>query len=372
MCVAIRVGMFLMAAAILTMSGCHGMHSGIDGSFEQALVIAHRGASGYRPEHTLAAYQLAAEQGADFIEPDLVVTADGVLIARHDTLLAAVALNDDGAILLNGQSPQLLWATTDVASHEQFADRLTIKSVNGKLIAGWFVEDFTFAEIQQLRARERMADIRPKNRRYDDLYRVPSFVEILTLVAQLEKAGTVVGLYPETKYPSYFLHSGRKMDGSPIAMDTSALLVQALQQADFTNPERVFIQSFESTNLIDLAQRILPTAGIRLPLVQLVGARQLSDGAQLELEEVATYASGIGVHKRMLLEVAPDLVQRASTAGLFIHVYTLRAEADFVHPRFAEAGVEAELEALLALGVSGVFADQPDIARRVVDRRSLN
>ena len=152
------------------------------------LIIAHRGASGERPEHTLASYERAIDQGADYIEPDLVLTRDGVLVARHE--------NEIGG-------------TTDVADHPEFADRKTTKTIDGIAMTGWFTEDFTLAELRTLRARERLPDLRPANVRFNDLYLIPTFEEILKLVRAKEaEQHRRIGLYPETKHPSYFAGIG--------------------------------------------------------------------------------------------------------------------------------------------------------------------
>src|SRR5919109_1744639 len=150
------------------------------------LVIGHRGASGYRPEHTLASYRLAIEMGADYIEPDLVSTKDHVLVARHENNIAE---------------------TTDVASHPEFADRQTTKTIDGAAVTGWFTEDFTLAELRTLRAKERLSELRPLNTAFDGLYRVPTFQEVVDLA---KRAG--VGIYPETKLPTYFDSIGLSLE----------------------------------------------------------------------------------------------------------------------------------------------------------------
>ncbi len=232
----------------------------------EPLVIAHRGASGYRPEHTRTAYRLAIAQGADFIEPDLVLSRDGVLVVRHDNELARVELDADGGIVRDASGqPVVTSATTDVATRPRFADRLTTKIVDGVQVGGWFVEDFTLRELKALFARERLPAIRPKNRRFKH-QRILTFRQVVRLA---KRRG--VGIYPETKHPTYMLHEGRHLDGEPIATDTSQLLIDALLDEGFTDPDRIFIQSFEVANLLDLKRRILPAAGLDLPLVQLIG-----------------------------------------------------------------------------------------------------
>ncbi len=222
-----RIGLFLLMS-LLPLSVVQA----------EPLLIAHRGASGERPEHTLAAYERAIDQGADFIEPDLVLTKDGVLVARHE--------NEIGG-------------TTDVADHPEFADRKTTKVIDGVEMAGWFTEDFTLAELRTLRARERLPDLRPANKRFDTLYQIPTFEEILKLVRAKEaESRRRIGLYPETKHPSYF---------AGIGLAHQAPLLDLLNRYGYmTEADPVFIQSFEVGNLKALR------AATRLRLIQLVDA----------------------------------------------------------------------------------------------------
>ncbi len=369
------------------------------------IVIGHRGASGYRPEHTLAAYKLAIRQGADFIEPDLVATKDGVLIARHENEISG---------------------TTDVADHPEFADRRTTKSVDGVPLTGWFTEDFTLAEIKTLRAKERIPQIRPRNARYDGRYQIPTFAEVIALARREGHRGRRVGIYPETKHPTYFAKEGARLDGAPIATSLGARLVETLVAEGFTDPERVFIQSFEFENLIELKDQIMPAAGVSLPLVQLYddihearpydmlynvgigadlaaiygGLNDAVDGGitaettygALVTQGVldwmkANYAGGIGPWKVNLLpRVAIDpkedadgdgradlgtrntgnvhpMLARALRAGLLVHPYTLRAEEVFLtqSPNGIAQSVIGEAVQLYGLGVQGFFIDQPDL-----------
>jgi glycerophosphoryl diester phosphodiesterase len=202
------------------------------------IVIGHRGASGYRPEHTLASYRLAIRLGADFVEPDLVSTKDGVLVARHE--------NEIGG-------------TTDVAEHPEFADRKTTKTIDGRSVTGWFTEDFTLAELKTLHAKERLPLVRPDNTRYDGRFEVPTLDEVLSLVRQEERrTGRRIGVYPETKHPSYFDDLGLSLEEPLVA----TLRRHGLDRAG----SGVFIQSFETANLRELA-------GVtRVPLVQLIDA----------------------------------------------------------------------------------------------------
>lgn len=273
------------------------------------LVIAHRGASGYRPEHTLASYRLAIALGADYVEPDLVSTADGVLVARHEVEIGG---------------------TTDVATRREFADRLTTKVVDGRELSGWFVEDFTLAELKTLRAVERLPRLRPRNTRYDGRYEVPTFDEILTLVEEESaRLGRAIGVYPETKHPSYFAAVGLSLEEP---------LLAALAGRDLP----AFVQSFEPGNLRWLRPRT------SLPLVQLVSATGRVDLVTgTGLRRVAEYADAVGVEKEL---VSPGLVADAHDAGLQVHVWTLRDETDSIE----------DTQALVGAGVDGLFTDHPD------------
>jgi glycerophosphoryl diester phosphodiesterase len=322
------------------------------------LVIAHRGASGYLPEHTLAAYWLAIEQGADYIEPDLVSTADGVLVARHENALAV--LNLDGS---------LREATTDVMDHPAFAGRCRTQPIDGVPVTGWFTEDFTLAELKTLRARERLPSLRPANARFDGMFEVPTLAEIVTLLRRAnEGRARPVGLYPETKHPSHFRALGLPLE--PALLDG----LQGLAAP-------VFLQSFEVGNLQALAGR---TAHPRIQLCELGGhpwddptpyAEMLSPAG---LAHIATYAQGIGVHAEWVLprrdgrlQPATRLVAEAHAAGLQVHVWTVRAENHFLpldHRRgddpAALGDVAGYLQRLQAAGIDGCFADQAFLARR--------
>ena len=278
------------------------------------IVIAHRGASAHRPEHTLAAYELAIELGADFIEPDVVATRDGVLVARHENEISG---------------------TTDVASHRELADRRAVKVVDGRTKEGWFTEDLTLAELRTLRARERLPELR--GTALDGRFEVPTLEEVVALA---ERAG--VGVYPETKHPTYFAGLGLALEPP---------LLAALE--GFSGP--VFIQSFEAGNLRALRGRT------DHPLVRLTA------GAAPDVAEIAGYADAIGPHKDQVIPRAEDgrlgeptsLVAHAHAAGLLVHPWTFRPE-----PEFLPAGMSGseELDRFLALGVDGVFADDPGAA----------
>jgi glycerophosphoryl diester phosphodiesterase len=302
------------------------------------IVIAHRGASGSRPEHTLAAYELAIDQGADFIEPDVVPTKDDVLVARHENAISE---------------------TTDVAGHPEFAARRTTKTIDGRQITDWFVEDFTLAELKTLRVKERLPQLRPANTAYDGRFEIPTLAEIIALAKRRS-----VGIYPETKHPTYFASIGHSTD---------ALLVAGLHAAGWDTADApVFIQSFEVTN-----RRRLHTM-TRVRLIQLTdGQGGPADGAAPSyaamltpagLKQVATYAYGIGPNKAQLWtgEVASPLVADAHAAGLRVHPWTYRAENIFVPERFrvgidpaGHGDVKAEITAALAQGIDGFFTDFP-------------
>ncbi|MEZ4239968.1 MAG: glycerophosphodiester phosphodiesterase family protein [Myxococcota bacterium] len=289
----------------------------------QPLVLGHRGAPGYLPDHTLEGYTLAIAQGADYIEPDLVSTADGVLVARHENELSQ---------------------TTDVA--ERFPDRRAEREVDGQHIEGWFVEDLTLAELRTLRARQPMPQ-RPHD--HDGQYLVPTFDEVLDLaVAKSAELGRPIGVYPETKHPTYFRERGLPLEPPMLA----SLRAHGLDRRDAP----VFVQSFEAGNLRALR------AETELRLVQLV-----DDGADLSpaaLAEIATYADAVGVPKSAVLDpagVPTALVHDAHRAGLLVHVYTFRADPQYL-PDWAAGDFASELHRYYDAGVDGVFSDFPDRA----------
>ena len=312
------------------------------------LIVAHRGASGERPEHTLAAYERAIDAGAHFIEPDLVVTKDLVLVARHENELSD---------------------TTDVATREEFAERNRTKEIDGQLVAGWFAEDFTLAELRTLRAKERLPGLRPGNARYDGLYQVPTFDEIVSLVKAKEaERGHRVGLYPELKHPAFLLEQG---------IDSVDLLVAALKKHGLDGAAApLFIQSFE----IGVLQRLDRLVDARL--VQLIAA----DGGPADepgmtfaemrtpsgLARIAEYADAIGAEAQLVVGAdgrPTGLVEAAGAAGLKVHAWTLRKENAFLPPplrRGAAEGATGDYAAawglLAAAGVEAVFTDDPALA----------
>ncbi|MFB9386560.1 glycerophosphodiester phosphodiesterase [Pseudonocardia petroleophila] len=335
-----------------------------EGETARVVVIGHRGASGYRPEHTLASYELAARMGADFIEPDLVTTADGVLVARHEPEIGG---------------------TTDVADHPEFADRRTTKTIDGAEYTGWFTEDFTLAELRTLRATERIPQVRQENTIYDRRFVIPTFNEVLELRERLSRElGREVGVYPETKHPTYFATLGLPLEPA---------LVRALDGAGLNRADApVFVQSFETTNLraldADLAVplvALLEADGIPADLAAAGDTRTYLDLITPDgLADLATFADGIGPDKNLVIPRNPDgtlgtptpLVAAAHAVGLVVHPYTFRNENQFLPTNLRSPGsdtdygdVFAEYEAFFAAGVDGVFADNPDTA---VTARSLH
>ena len=348
------------------------MWATLDGS--PPLIIAHRGASGYRPEHTLQSYALAVDMGADVIEPDLVFTKDGVLVARHDRYLST---------------------TTDVADHPEFASR---KRANDDAAddpsnlqrTDWWIEDFTLAEVKTLRARQPFPG---RSKEFDGLYEIPTFDEILALVARKAKeSGRPVGVYPETKHPGFF---------AAIGHDFEAPLLKALEGFD-AGP--VFIQSFEP----EILKRLKGKA--RAKLVQLVYEKEPGAGPNIPLAEIATYADGVGAAKVLLIGDKNGFTTEAAALGLFVHFWTFRNDAPnneliadlarmdnvntndprnllcnkvvageqtddtcvdgkfrpYRHSRIS--GSEFELEYYLWSAADGVFSDFPDTAVAVRDK----
>ena len=315
------------------------------------LIIAHRGASGHRPEHTLPSYDLAITMGADYIEPDLVMTRDHVLVARHE--------NEIGG-------------TTDVA--ERFPDRKRTQTIDGERVTGWFTEDFTLAEVKSLRARERVAT---RSHVYDGQFTVPTFDEILDLVRRREReSGRTIGVYPETKHPSHF---------RAIALPLEDSLLAVLARHGFRGAsDAVFIQSFEVGNLRALHTRttirlvqLLNIEGAPPDLAAAGDRRRAADFVTpASLREIATYASAIGAHKALVLPPrlpgAPPrptaLVRDAHAAGLAVHVWTLRSDAPFLGVEYG-GNAAAEWQAFASLGVDGIFGDFPDVGVRALGPR---
>lgn len=343
---------------LFALAGC-GVQAGPGGESEMhvatlsgdpAIIIAHRGASGARPEHTLAAYRLAIEQGADFIEPDLVLTRDGILVARHENEISE---------------------TTDVADKPEFAERKTEKLIDGTPYEGWFTEDFTLAELKTLRAKERLPELRPANSAYDGQFEIPSFEEILQLLQQhQEQSGKRVGVYPETKHPSYFASIGLAHEAPLLAL----LGKYGLDSAD----DPVFIQSFEIGNLkmlatktdVRLVQLVAGEGGPADDQGRTYASMLTADG----LSEIASYADGLGPAKDLVigrnvlgqLSAPTGLVAAAHKAGLLVHPWTFRKENYFLPTDF-KSGIDprepgdlaGEVRAFVAAGVDGLFSDNP-------------
>jgi len=315
----------------------------------EMLIIAHRGASGERPEHTLAAYERAIDQGADYIEPDLVATSDGVLVARHENEISG---------------------TTDVADRPEFADRRTTRTIDGYKVNGWFTEDFTLSELQTLRARERLPEIRPANTAFDGLYQVPTLAEIISLVKAKEaESGRRIGLYPEIKHPTYFMGIGH---------DLADMLVEQLHAAGYQGEDApVFIQSFEVAPLV----RLNDVTDLRL--VQLVssygGPADILEQSYREMLDaqglitIAAYADGIGADLGLLFNDdgrTTGLTEAAHHVGLLVHAWTLRKENAFLPERFRSSDDQLDLagcypslwDEIVSSGVDGVFTDDPLLA----------
>ncbi|HEU4411437.1 MAG TPA: glycerophosphodiester phosphodiesterase [Polyangiaceae bacterium] len=333
------------------------------------VVIGHRGASALRPEHTLASYRKAIEDGADVIEPDLVLTKDGVLVARHE--------ND-------------ITGTTNVAEVDEFAARKTTKTIDGAAIEGWFTEDFTLDELKRLRARERIPSVRPDNQRYTD-ESIPTLAEVVALAKTMSaETGRTIGLYPETKHPSYF---------KSINLPFEAKLIDLLRADEFTaKTTTVYIQSFEVWNLKELRGAI----GASQPnwkLVQLIDdaakapydfvaagdARTYADLlTEAGIKEIATYADGIGPYKLNLIKVdaagafqpPSDVIRLAHASKLVVHSWTFRPENSFLPAPLKAPGADSvrnpsgsvtEIQAYLKAGLDGVFTDDPAVGRQAVD-----
>jgi glycerophosphoryl diester phosphodiesterase len=335
-------------------------HKGSSRHDDGPLVIAHRGASGYRPEHTLAAYELGARMGADYIEPDLVITKDGELVARHENEISQ---------------------TTDVEQHPEFAGRRTTKTIDGVQVTGWFTEDFTLAELKTLRAEERIPDVRQENTIYNGRYQVPTLQEVIELARGLSRElDREIGIYPETKHPTYFQDIGLPLERP---------LVRTLRRNGLDDRrDEVFVQSFETTNLKQLDRQIdvrlvqLLDSADRRPadLVKQSDPRTYGDLAtDAGLRDIAEYADGVGPWKNYIVprnaagasQPPTDFVRRAHRAGLIVHTWTFRNENQFLPLELrSDGGADpnaygdafTEYEQFFELGVDGVFSDNPDTA----------
>lgn len=336
----------------------------------KVLVIGHRGASALRPEHTLASYARAIVDGADFIEPDLVMTKDGVMVARHE--------NEIGS-------------TTDVAAHLEFAARRTSKSIDGDEVSGWFSEDFTLAELKTLRARERLPPLR--STQYDGQFPIVTLDEIIDFVAAESAAhGRVIGIIPEIKHGTYFRKLGLPMED---------VLLATLIAHEYTRTAPLEIQSFEIGNLKYLRGKLATCDYPNIRLLQLLGDNDeqpydvSAAGGKLSyaqmmtpagLRDIAAYADAIGPNLRAIIPLRPDgtfaaptaLVRDAHAAGLELHPYTFRPENHF-QPKslwqgsdphtFNETGSIAEIRAYLDAGIDAFFTDAPALGRKALDER---
>jgi glycerophosphoryl diester phosphodiesterase len=315
------------------------------------IIIGHRGASGERPESTLMSFRLAIAEGADVIEPDLVLTKDGHFVVRHE--------ND-------------ISQTTDVATRPEFAARKVTKSVQGQTITGWFTEDFTLAELKTIRCRERLPKLRPESVKYDGQETIPTFQEVLDLAkSESARLKRVIGTYPEMKHPSHFAGLGLPME----ARLADVLKTNGLDSSNAP----VFIQCFDVLPL----KTIMPLC--KAPRVQLVSPGGGPTDAKLDyrdmvspagLKAIASYAQGVGPEYTMVIPTvdgglgpATSLVADAHAAGLAVHPWTVRAENAFLPPKLrngtdpmVHGNVEALYHALYAAGVDGLFSDFPGLA----------
>lgn len=333
----------LVCVTLLLASGCAPTGAGVSTPATMhpvPIIIAHRGASGHRPEHTLEAYELAIRQGADYIEPDVVITKDGVLVARHEHRL------DE---------------TTDVA--DKYPLLRSTKRFGSDSATGWFAEDLTLAQLRTLRARERLPS---RSHQYDGQFSVPTLDEVLALAVRMTReTGRVIGVYPETKSPTYFRSIGLPLEEK---------LIEALSHhwPDLSRAP-VFVQSFEVGNL----QRLRATTSVRL--VQLLDAQgapfdartttYVSMASSAGLRDIARYAHAVGVQKRLIVPPGPDgrlaaptnVIADAHAAGLLVHVWTFRSDAPFLAAEY-RGDPAAEYRQFAQLGVDGVFSDFPDHA----------
>lgn len=322
-------GLFAAVLVAVGMSGSGSVGAEPDDSGpRRPIIIAHRGASGALPEHTIAAFETAIAMGADFIEPDLVMTRDGVLVVRHDRYLST---------------------STDVENHPEFATRRRTQMTPAGPRTDWWAEDFTLAELRTLRARQPFAG---RDQRFDGVHAIPTFREVLDLVVRHARNGRIVGIYPETKAPGHHASIGLPM-AQPLLDDLAEAGI-----AELGIP--VFIQSFEQPILEELK------AGTDHPLIQLVAGSPAARLAGIEPPVEAIDVAGVGANKAMLFNAdgtPSDFMARARAKGLLVHVWTVRD--DDVPERYGS--VEDELRELIALGVDGVFTDFPDTALAVRD-----
>ncbi|WP_321805724.1 glycerophosphodiester phosphodiesterase [Burkholderia sp. BCC1993] len=371
--IALRCIPFACAAAVL-LAACGGDDVSASDPAQpisaKVQVVGHRGASALRPEHTLASYRKAIEDGADVIEPDLVATRDGVLVARHENEISG---------------------TTNVSTLPQFASRKATRTIDGTQLTGWFTEDFTLAELKTLRARERIPQVRPANTAYNDQFEIPTFDEIVALAKQMSaQTGRTIHLYPETKHPTYFQSIGLPLEDR---------LVDALLKDPYTaRTATVYIQSFEVANLKAIRNRIkssqpnwklvqlMDEAGQRpYDFVKANDKRTYGDLSTRDgMREIASYANGVGPYKTSIIAASADgtlqqptsYVRDAHAAGLVVHPYTFRPENNFLPASLKDGGTPAtrntagsvrEIQAYLRAGIDGFFTDDPAVGRTAVD-----
>ncbi|MDY7226453.1 glycerophosphodiester phosphodiesterase [Hyalangium rubrum] len=352
----------LVAGSSLTLIGC--------GEEDKVMVIGHRGASALRPEHTLASYRKAVEDGADVIEPDLVPTKDGVLVARHENEISG---------------------TTNVSTLAKFEGRKATKMIDGVSVTGWFTEDFTLAELKELRARERIPAQRPGNVQYNDQFEIPTLAEVINLAKELsDSTGRTIHIAPETKHPTYF-------QGINLALEDR--LITELQANDFSKSEAsVYIQSFETTNLKYIREKI-GSSQDNWKLMQLIDAAEKAPYdlvkagdsriyrdllTEAGIKEIATYADGVSPYKLNLISVdaagafqtPTDVIRIAHDNDLVVHSWTFRPENAFLPAPLkaegaestrSEAGSVTEIQKYLEAGLDGFFTDDPAVGRRAVD-----
>jgi glycerophosphoryl diester phosphodiesterase len=359
-----RYGAALLGAAALLVSLLAGTSPASAVPAEPApraksgpIVVGHRGASGYRPEHTFGAYELAVRMGADVIEPDLVPTKDGQLVARHENEISG---------------------TTDVAGHPEFASRRTTKTIDGARVTGWFTEDFTLAELKKLRAVERLPAVRPRNTLYNGLYQVPTLQEVIDLAKRLGREHhRTIGIIPETKHPTYF---------RTIGLPLEQRVAQVIKRNGLDRPDgRVILQSFEPTSArmldkelrVQVAQLLSATGAPYDTIANGHGPTYADLVTPAGLREISTYADWIGPEKVQIIRNNPDgtigapttLVRDAHRAGLKLAPYTFRNENQFLPVDLRNGADPAaygqalrEYELFYATGIDAVFSDNPDTA----------
>ena len=368
----------LASTIIVTFTACHDdfkppspLISTSEYQEPKIIIVGHRGASALRPEHTLESYQKAIDDGADFIEPDLVSTQDGFLVARHE--------NEIGG-------------TSNVSTFPQFANRKKTKIIDGINITGWFTEDFTLSELKQIKARERIPKLRPDNTQYNDLYDIPTLEQIIELVEKnYQKTGKIIGLYIETKHPTYFQQQNLAMEDS---------LLKSLAKYSYTRDiAPIYLQSFEVSNLKYFRDQLTLHKTLKnAKITQLYDQKTASpadftmlglkttyaDMATPEgLKDVSKYANGVGPSKSYIFNDSSTLpssfVSDAHLFGLKVHPYTLRPENSFLasHLKCSKAEIDAfrrcessanqEYEMFFKAGVDGLFTDDPGLGRNALN-----